>query len=89
MANIIIDEPIVMRLSRSDSGMKERNNLRELIQALEPLAPMLEFLAELSIRNPELYSKNFELAQTGITIPLKNIANLMIVLDRIKRDSNR
>lgn len=84
MAHLIIDEPVEFKLHRP--GAREKMALRDLFAALEPIMPMLRFLADTAASNPELADKNFELTQTGISVPLRDVVKLLVLMDRIGRD---
>lgn len=75
------DEPIIFKLTRP--GVREKAALRDIFEALQPLLPLLHLLGDLAIANP---NKNFELAQSGITVPLKTVAHLLTLMDRVERE---
>lgn len=84
--NIVIgaDEPIILRMTRP--GVREKAALRDTYAHLQCILPMLRFLGDIAVRRPELADKTFELAQTGIAIPLADVVRLLVVLERVERD---
>jgi hypothetical protein len=78
------DEPIILRMLRP--GVREKAALRDIYAHLQPVLPLLHFLGDIAVRRPELADKTFELAQTGIAIPLADVVRLMVVLEKVERE---
>lgn len=84
MAHIIVDEPIIMKMNRP--GASEKKALRDLFVYLQPLMPMLKFLAEISVSSPSMADKRFELSHTGISVALSDVVKLLVLMERIERE---